>query len=123
MARGMSFGLGASTRIFGMITAKNKNAKIQAIRHEIRPTFGFSYRPDFNKRNYDSVQVDVSGTKELFPIFPSGANIFSPYSPGEFGGITFGIDNNIQMKYCRYTDKAFYTSDSYSLSSCHKSKR
>jgi hypothetical protein len=97
-AREMSFGLGASTRIFGMITAKNKNAKIQAIRHEIRPTFGFSYRPDFNKRNYDSVQVDVSGTKELFPIFPSGANIFSPYSPGEFGGITFGIDNNIQMK-------------------------
>ena len=25
-------------------------------------------------------------------------NIFGPYSPGRFGGLTFGIDNNISMK-------------------------
>ena len=24
--------------------------------------------------------------------------IFGPYSPGRFGGLTFGIDNNVSMK-------------------------
>ena len=95
-ARQMSFGLGISTRIFGMITAKNKDAKIQAIRHEVRPTLGFSYKPDFNKNNFYFTQVDTTGRKGQFSVFEQ--NVFSPYSPGRFGGLTFGIDNNLSMK-------------------------
>jgi LPS-assembly protein len=97
-ARQMAFGLNVSTRIFGMIAAKNKNAKIQAIRHEIRPTFGISYQPNFNKNNYYYSQIDTLGTKRLFPYYESGANVYGPYTSGTFGGFNFGLENNISMK-------------------------
>ena len=84
-----------------MITAKNKNAKLQAIRHEIRPTLSFSYKPNLNKKNYYRTKVNDS-TFEEFPAFTG--NIFSPYGRGEFGGISFGVDNNIQMKVRNKTD-------------------
>ncbi|MEO9100470.1 MAG: putative LPS assembly protein LptD [Ginsengibacter sp.] len=97
-ARQMSFGLSISTRIFGMITAKNKKAKIQAIRHEIRPTFGISYQPNFNRNNYYSAVVDSFGNKDMLPYFPSGYNLNGPYTNGRFGGFTFGVENNLSMK-------------------------
>jgi LPS-assembly protein len=97
-ARQMSFGLNLSTRIFGMIAAKNKNATIQAVRHEIRPTFGISYQPDFNKNNYYYTQTDTTGRKTLYPYFESGYNIYGPYGTGTFGGFNFGLENNISMK-------------------------
>jgi hypothetical protein len=97
-ARDMSFGVGISTRIFGLITSKSKDAKLQAIRHEIRPSISFSYKPNFNRKNYYKTQVDTLNTFNEFSVFPSTANIFGPYGQGEFGGISFSIDNNIQMK-------------------------
>ena len=97
-ARQMAFGLSVSTRIFGMITAKSKNAKIQAIRHEIRPTFGLSYQPNLNRNNYYSVVVDSFGNKDLYPYFPSNYNLYGPYTNGRFGGFTFGLENNLSMK-------------------------
>jgi hypothetical protein len=98
-ARQMSFGLSVSTRIFGMITAKNKDAKIQAIRHEIRPTFGISYQPNFNRNNYYQVQTDSTGRKDFFPYFPGTPyNLNGPYTNGRFGGFTFGLENNLSMK-------------------------
>lgn len=96
-ARQMSFGLSISTRIFGLITAKNKNAKILAVRHEITPTLGLSYKPEFNKSSFYYTQYDTAGHKQQFSIYQRN-NIFGPYSPGRFGGLTFGIDNNISMK-------------------------
>ena len=95
-ARQMSFGMGISTRIFGMITSKNKDAKIQAIRHEITPTLSLNYNPDLNGRNYYITQVDTARNMSQFSVFEG--SIFGAYSPGRFGGIGFGIDNNIQMK-------------------------
>lgn len=95
-ARQMSFGLGISTRIFGLITSKKKSAKIQAIRHEITPTLGISYKPEFNKNSFYYAQYDSAGDKQQFSVFER--NIFGPYAPGRFGGLTFGVDNNISMK-------------------------
>ena len=97
-ARQMGFGLSVSTRIFGMITAKSKNAKIQAIRHEIRPTFGLSYQPNFNRNNYYQVQTDTLRHIDYRPYFPSGYNLNGPYTNGRFGGFTFGLENNLSMK-------------------------
>lgn len=97
-ARHMGFGLGIATRIFGMITAKNKNAKIQAIRHEIRPSITLSYQPNFNRNNYYSAIIDSTGKRSFLPYFPSGINLNGPYTNGRFGGFSFGLDNNIQMK-------------------------
>ena len=54
-AREMSYGIGVSSRIFGMI-GFNKNSKVQAIRHEIRPSIGLNYKPDMNARNFYTIQ-------------------------------------------------------------------
>lgn len=81
-----------------MIAAKNKNAKIQAIRHEIRPTFGISYQPNFNRNNYYRVQTDSTGHKDYLPYFPGNYNLNGPYTNGRFGGFTFGLENNLSMK-------------------------
>jgi hypothetical protein len=97
-ARQMAFSLSTSTRIFGMITAKKKDAKIQAIRHEIRPTFGISYQPNFNGQNYYLAQIDSFGNKSLLPYFESGYNLYGGYTNGRFGGFNFGLENNISMK-------------------------
>jgi hypothetical protein len=97
-ARQMSFSVNLSTRIFGMIAAKSKNAKIQAIRHELRPTFGINYRPDFNKNNYYYTVVDSTGRKQQFSYYESTYNIYGPYGTGTFGGFNFGLENNVSMK-------------------------
>lgn len=94
-AREMSFGMGATTRIFGMV-GFNKNSKIQAIRHEIRPSVSVSYRPDLNKNNYYNTRVNAQNDSSRFSIYEG--SIFGPFGEGEFGGVNFGIDNNVQMK-------------------------
>ena len=95
-ARNMNFGLSISTRIFGMIAAKNKNAKIQAIRHEIRPSISFNYTPDLNKKYYYRTQVDTFGNFQESSVFLG--NVFPAYGQGKFAGLSFNIDNNVQMK-------------------------
>lgn len=94
-AREMSFSLGLSTRIFGMF-GFGKNSKVKAIRHEIRPTLSFSYKPDMNAKYFYYSQVDSNVTFRQFNVFEGNLN--SAYGQGSFGGIGFGIDNNIQMK-------------------------
>ncbi|MDQ6756785.1 MAG: LPS-assembly protein LptD [Bacteroidota bacterium] len=102
-ARDMSFGLSVSTRIFGIIASKNKNSKIQAIRHEITPSLSFSYHPDLNKNNYYFVQTDTLKTKNKFSYYDQ-RNVFYPYSSNQAGYITFNLDNNLQMKVRSKTD-------------------
>lgn len=94
-AREMQFGLGLSTRIFGMFTFK-KHSKVQAIRHEIRPSISVSYKPDMNRRNWYTTQVDTNKNTARYSIYEG--SIFGAFSEGKFGGLNFGIDNNIQMK-------------------------
>ncbi len=50
-ARQMSFSLGVSTRIFGMLTSTKKDSRFVALRHELRPSISFSYQP-ICKNNY-----------------------------------------------------------------------
>jgi hypothetical protein len=95
-AREMSVGLSFNTAIFGKYQTKNKEAHIQAIRHVIRPTFGFNYKPDLMEPYYYREQVDTAGNEVLLSVFDG--SIFGPFSPGKSGGISFGIDNNLEMK-------------------------
>lgn len=94
-AREMSFGMGMSTRVFGMFTFKKKS-KVQAIRHEIRPTISASYKPDMNRQFWYSTQIDTFGNFRKYSVHERG--VFGAFSEGKFGGLSFGIDNNIQMK-------------------------
>ena len=94
-AREMSFSLGVSTRIFGMYDF-GKNSKIKAIRHEIRPSISFSYKPDMNRNSYYNTQIDTNNKYGRYSYYKDNLN--GAYGEGKFGGISFGIDNNVQMK-------------------------
>ena len=93
--RQASFGVSMNTSIYGTYQFKHSKRLI-AIRHVIRPTFSFNYKPNLSSGNYDIIQVDRSGTKLPFAHF--NGNLFPAYGYGRFGGITFGVDNNLEMK-------------------------
>ncbi|MEJ7626927.1 MAG: putative LPS assembly protein LptD [Ferruginibacter sp.] len=94
-AREMTFGISATTRIFGMYTF-GKGSRLKALRHEIRPSVAINYKPDFNKKNYYTTQVDTSGFTSRFSSFER--SIYGPFSEGKFGGLSFAIDNILSMK-------------------------
>ncbi len=94
-ANDMSFALGLSTRIFGMYGFK-KRSKVQAIRHEVRPTLSASLKPDFNSQHFYDVQVDTFGNVAQHNVFER--SVFGSFPGQRFAGLNFGIDNNIQMK-------------------------
>ncbi|MEP7108934.1 MAG: putative LPS assembly protein LptD [Ferruginibacter sp.] len=94
-ARDMSYGISMSTRIFGSYTF-GKNSKIKAIRHEIRPSVSANYKPDMNGKYFYNSRVDTFGHFARFNVFDNSLN--GPFGEGKFGGLSFNIDNNIQMK-------------------------
>jgi hypothetical protein len=91
----MGFNLSLSTRLFGMFQF-GRNSRVQAIRHEIRPNIGFSYHPDLNSGSFSTVQLDTSGFTSRLSVFDG--SVAGTFSEGKAGNITFGVDNNIQMK-------------------------
>ena len=92
----MSFGLGASTRIFGMY-GFNKSSNIVAIRHEIRPSLSLVYTPDLTKGSYNPMQqVDTAGNFRKISYYEG--SIFGAYTSQTFAGLSFSIDNNLTMK-------------------------
>jgi LPS-assembly protein len=73
-----------------------KNSNIIAIRHEIRPTISLNYKPDFASKYFYTTQVDTNGHKLRFSQFDGG--VIGSFSEGAFGGISFGVDNLLEMK-------------------------
>ncbi len=94
-ARSLSFGIGMSTRIFGMIGFKPKS-KVKALRHEVRPSLNMYYTPNVNEKNYYTSQI--SATQKISKSYFQGSKIGTPYSNIRNGGLSFGIDNNISIK-------------------------
>ncbi|HEX8277719.1 MAG TPA: putative LPS assembly protein LptD, partial [Segetibacter sp.] len=94
-SRQMQFGVSASSRVFGTYQF-GKSGKIQAIRHEVRPSISFNYRPDMQRKYYYNVQTDTLGTNRRFSQFEGG--VIGAFGEGRFGGIGFGVDNTLEMK-------------------------
>jgi hypothetical protein len=102
-ASDVSFSVGLNTALYGMFDKFGKKSPIAAIRHVIRPNISFSYKPDLGSKFYQNVQVDTAfgklpnqGHFQQFSYFDG--SIYGPPSQGVFGGIGFGIDNNIEAK-------------------------
>ncbi|MDP4264639.1 MAG: putative LPS assembly protein LptD [Bacteroidota bacterium] len=89
-----SFGLSLNTAIFG--TYQFRKSRITKIRHVIRPSLSFNYKPDLSKQHFYTTKVDTSGYTARFSEF-EGA-LYSGYGEGRFGGMSFQIDNNVEMK-------------------------
>ncbi|HZG25628.1 MAG TPA: putative LPS assembly protein LptD, partial [Chitinophagaceae bacterium] len=102
-ARDVSFSLGVNTALFGTFNF-GKKSNVKAIRHVVRPTLSFNYKPDLAKKDFYSVQVDSVGRQYRFS--PYDGSIFGAFGEGRFGGIAFGIDNNLEMKVRSKSDTA-----------------
>jgi hypothetical protein len=102
-ARDIAFGIGMSSRIFGSFTF-GKNSNIRAIRHEIRPSISANYKPDMNGKYFYSTQIDTNNRVGRFSVFDN--SLYGPFGEGRFGGLSFNIDNNIQMKVRNKKDTA-----------------
>jgi hypothetical protein len=101
-AREMSVGIAFNTAFFGTFQSRDKDARVQAIRHVMRPQFSLNYKPDLMEPYYSRVRVDKFGNERLLSVFDG--SLFGPFSPGRSGGIGFGIDNNLEMKVKSKTD-------------------
>ena len=89
-----SMGLSFSTAVFG--TYQFKKSRIYAIRHVIRPSLSLNYQPDLSSKHYYTTQVDTSGYTARFSEF-EGA-LYSGFGEGRYGGMSFNVDNNLEMK-------------------------
>jgi DNA-directed RNA polymerase subunit L len=101
-AREITMGLSFSTAIFGTYQSKNKEAKIQAIRHVLRPQMSINYKPDLMSPYYYREQVNKAGSIALLSVFDG--SLYGPFSPEKNGGIGFSLDNNLEMKVRSKTD-------------------
>ena len=95
------------TTLYGQANFK-KGSAIEAIRHMITPSIGFTYSPDFGGagfgyyRNY----YDANGALTPYSIFEGG--IVGTPSSGMVGALGFNIGNNVEMKV--RSKKRFYRS-------------
>lgn len=86
-----------NTTIYGTYFFSGK--KIQAIRHVIIPSIGFSYSPDFSdpkRGNYQEVQINAQGDTRLLSKFNGFA--YGGPGTGSSASMNFGVTNNIEMK-------------------------
>lgn len=85
------------TILYGMLKF-SKNSKIQAIRHMVTPSIGFTYSPDFGKPSwgYYSYYYDSKGNYIPYSKFEGG--IFGTPSTGLVQALTFSLNNNLEMK-------------------------
>lgn len=95
-ASDISFSLGVNTAMYGMFDKFGKNSPIAAIRHTVRPTVSFSYKPDLGSKHYYQEKIDSFGRTQRFSYFDG--SLYGPPSEGVFGGLSFGIDNNLEAK-------------------------
>lgn len=95
-ARDVTLSLGLNTAIFGTFTKFGKNSRVLGIRHTIRPNISINYKPDLAKKDYYTTQIDTTGRQYRFSYYEG--SVFGTFGEGRFGGIGFGLDNNIEAK-------------------------
>jgi hypothetical protein len=95
-ARDYILSAGLSTRMYGMY--QFTRGKIVAIRHVMNPSVSYSYRPDYSKVDgyYRRVQADTTGRMQQYSIYQT--NVYGAPPSGKYGNISFGLDNNVEMK-------------------------
>ncbi|MBK8883667.1 MAG: LPS-assembly protein LptD [Bacteroidales bacterium] len=88
-------------QIFGMYSFKNTDARMQAIRHVMKPSVSFNYIPSLpglSSDMYENVQIDTTGTRfRDYSIYEG--NIYGTPSLSKKSGIVgFGLVNIIEGK-------------------------
>ncbi|WP_148707402.1 putative LPS assembly protein LptD [Chitinophaga skermanii] len=94
----MSVGVSLATAVYGMYSF-GKNSKVTKIRHVMRPTVGMNYSPDFGSKYYYNLRIDTGNTARAFQrVSYFDGSVYGTPAAQAFGGISFGLDNNLEMK-------------------------
>lgn len=96
-SRDFNGGFTLNTQIYGMKLFKK--GTIKGFRHTMRPSVGLNYRPDFAKdpfNYYYQTRLDSSQTLSL--LSPYEQSIIGLPPQGRTGAVSFGLNNNLQMK-------------------------
>lgn len=107
-AEDMSFSLSFASAIFGTFQGFGRNSTLMGIRHVIRPTLSISYKPDLSGSSYYTLRLprvdslDKSFRTQRFSYYQ--ATTYGPFGEGQFGGISFGLDNHLEIKTRSKTD-------------------
>ncbi|MGE5316706.1 MAG: putative LPS assembly protein LptD, partial [Chloroflexota bacterium] len=81
-----------------------RRGPVRAIRHVIRPSVSFSYRPDFGSDKlgyFRTVQIDTLGNFRRYSIFGNDAaysSVIGVPTDAKSGRLNFSINNNLEMK-------------------------
>ncbi len=92
-----------STRIYGMYSFHK--GKVVAIRHVMTPNLTLSTHPDFGRpmwKTYSYAKYNLKNDSLQYSYF--GNSLFGGPAAGKSGLITFGLDNNLEMKVKTSTD-------------------
>lgn len=95
-----SAGLSMSTRLYGMFNF-GKRSKVEAIRHMITPSFGFSYKPELGTpmNGYMTYEyTDVNGIDRVYEYNKYSGLMYSPPSKGKTAAFNFSFANNLEAK-------------------------
>ena len=95
--REYSTSLNLSTNIYG--TFEFKKGRLKAIRHTIRPSISFSYRPDFADRYNEQVRQS-SDPNDLvtYSPFGEGTSVYGSPSSGLSNSIGISVNNVVESK-------------------------
>jgi LPS-assembly protein len=63
----------------------------------MRPNISFNYKPNLSRKHYYDLQVDNTGRMAQVSVFEG--NLYPGYSNLRFGGLSFGVDNTLEMKW------------------------
>lgn len=104
---------GVSTKVFGTFyfNRRNKTPLIQAVRHLMIPTVGFSYRPDFTREQFgyfENIQTGFDRNED--PLFQQlsvyQGSVYTIPAGREQGALNFSLTNNLEMKVRSKSDTA-----------------
>ncbi|SNR61671.1 LPS assembly outer membrane protein LptD (organic solvent tolerance protein OstA) [Lutibacter flavus] len=92
--REYSTAVSLGTTFYGMF--KFKKGNIEAIRHVVRPSVSYSYRPDFSSYNEEFQQSDDPNDIGEYSPFANG--IFGKPGTGLSNSLNFTLNNNLEAK-------------------------
>lgn len=84
------------TTFYGMFPFKR--GKIEAIRHVVRPSVSYGYRPDFSDAYYEKVQQNAANPEEFLEYSPFANGIYGGPSSGLSNSLSFTLNNNLEAK-------------------------
>ncbi|HEV3326008.1 MAG TPA: putative LPS assembly protein LptD, partial [Puia sp.] len=108
-AESMSYSLSLSTAIFGTFQGFGRNSTLMGIRHVIRPTISLSYAPNLAGPDWYTLRTpyspgDLTKTTHTQRVSYYDGATYGAFGEGTFGGLSFGLDNHLEIKTRSKTD-------------------